>query len=251
MEFKDHFSSLAARYATFRPEYPPALFDWLAAQLDRHELAWDCGCGNGQASMLLAGRFARVYASDASASQIAEARGGENVQFAVARAEQSGLPDQSADLIVVAQAAHWFDLDAFYREVRRVLRPDGVLALLTYAHHRVTPEVDGPALDFYHNVVGPYWPPERRWVENGYRDLPFPFRELAAPDFNLEAEWDLEHFLGYQATWSATRRYVEATGHDPITALRAAIAPLWGAPETVRTICWPLSLRVGRLLPGA
>ncbi len=245
-EFKDHFSSLAEGYAAFRPGYPPELFSWLAGLVDGHALAWDCGTGNGQAAGLLAAHFEQVYASDASAAQIAQAQGPANVRFAVAPAEASGLPEASVDLLMVAQAAHWFDLPAFYAEVRRVLRPGGVIALLTYAHHRVDAVIDVPSLVFYEQTVGPYWPPERRWVETGYRDLPFPFAEIQAPAFALSADWDLAHFLGYQATWSATKAYRAATGQDPMPALAAAIAPLWGAPETRRTVRWPLSLRVGR-----
>lgn len=247
MTFKDHFSSLAASYATFRPEYPPALFEWLAALAPGRERVWDCGTGSGQAAQGLAPLFAEVVATDASAAQIAAAEGAANVRFRVAPAEQSGLEDASVDLLVVAQAAHWFDLPAFYAEARRVLRPGGVLALITYSGHRVDPVIDGPSLHFYREVVGSYWPPERKWVENGYRDLPFPFPELEVPAFELTASWDLPHFLGYQATWSATRRYTEATGQDPLPALEAALAPLWGAPETRRTVRWPLALKVARL----
>jgi SAM-dependent methyltransferase len=252
MVFKDHFSTLAAAYAAFRPDYPPELFVWLAGLCERHALAWDCGTGNGQAAPGLAAHFIRVIATDASVSQIAEAhqasaQGPANIEFRVAPAERSGLADATVDLLLVAQAAHWFDLDAFYAEARRVLRPGGIIALLTYSAHRVSPEVDGPALHFYRDVVGPYWPPERKWVENGYRDLPFPFTELQTPAFMLEADWDLPHFLGYQATWSATRRYTEARGESPMPALEAALAPVWGAPEQVRRVRWPLALRVARV----
>lgn len=246
MGFKDHFSPLAAAYAAFRPDYPAALFDWLAGLCQHRDLAWDCGTGNGQAVPGLAAHFHRVIATDASATQIAEARGPANASFRVAPAERSGLEDNSVDLLLVAQAVHWFDLDAFYAEARRVLRPGGVIALLTYSSHRISPEVDQPALHFYQQVVGPYWPPERKWVEQGYRDLPFPFAEIGTPAFTLEADWDLPRFLGYQATWSATRRYTEATGDSPMPALEAALAPVWGPPERVRRVRWPLALRVGR-----
>ncbi len=245
--FKDHFSTLASAYASFRPEYPSELFDWLSSLCTTHDLTWDCATGNGQAARHLAQHFKHVHATDASASQIDEAEGPANVAFSVAPAEASGLLDQSVDLLVVAQAVHWFDLEAFYTEARRVLKPNGVIALITYAHHRVNAEIDIPSLHYYEDVIGDYWPPERKWVETGYRDLPFPFAEITAPNFALEASWTLPHFVGYQATWSATKRYIETTGHNPIPALEAAIAPLWGDPDTQRTITWPLSLRVGRV----
>lgn len=247
MSFKDHFSSLASAYADYRPHYPEALFAWLAQQCSGHALAWDCGTGNGQAAQGLAPHFQSVIATDASAEQIAAASGPANVQFAVAPAEHSGLASASVDLLLVAQAVHWFDLDAFYAEARRVLRPGGLIALLTYSSHSVNPEVDLPSGEYYLHTVGPYWPPERKWVENGYRDLPFPFTELQCPAFMLTAEWDLRQFLGYQATWSASKRYRDATGIDPIPALAAALAPVWGSPELRRTVRWPLALRLGHV----
>ena len=244
--FKDHFSSLATGYAAYRPEYPPELFEWLAGLCTEHELAWDCATGNGQAAKYIAKHFEYVIATDASAEQIAQAQGADNIVFRVASAEHSELKQHSVDLLVVAQAVHWFDLEKFYAEARRVLKPNGIIALITYAHHRVNAEIDVPSLHYYHDVIGNYWPAERKWVETGYRDLPFPFTEIKAPEFKLDAHWSLPHFLGYQATWSATKRYIESTGHNPIPELQAALAPLWGAPEKSRKIEWPLSLRVGR-----
>ncbi|MDE2422538.1 MAG: class I SAM-dependent methyltransferase [Gammaproteobacteria bacterium] len=245
--FKDHFSSLATGYAAYRPEYPPELFEWLAGLCVEHELAWDCATGNGQAAKYIAKYFEYVIATDASAEQIAQAQGADNIVFRVASAEHSELKQHSVDLLVVAQAVHWFDLEKFYAEARRVLKPNGIIALITYAHHRVNAEIDVPSLHYYHDVIGNYWPAERKWVETGYRDLPFPFTEIKAPEFKLDAHWSLPHFLGYQATWSATKRYIENTGHNPIPELQAALAPLWGAPEKLRKIEWPLSLRVGRV----
>lgn len=245
--FKDHFSVLASNYANYRPEYPPELFEWLATLCAEHELAWDCATGNGQAAKCIANHFEYVIATDASADQIAQAQGAENVVFRVASAEHSELKKHSVDLLVVAQAVHWFDLEKFYIEAKRVLKPDGIIALITYAHHRVDPKIDVPSLHYYHDVIGEYWPAERQWVENGYRDLPFPFTEITAPEFKLEAYWSLPHFVGYQATWSATKRYIESTGHNPIPELQAALAPLWGSPEKMRKIEWPISLRVGKL----
>lgn len=245
--FKDHFSTVATNYATYRPEYPEELFTWLAELCPEHELAWDCATGNGQAAKCIADHFEYVIATDASADQIAQAQGAENVVFRVATAEHSELKKRSVDLLVVAQAAHWFDLDKFYIEAQRVLKPNGIIALITYAHHRVNPKIDVPSLHYYHDVIRNYWPAERKWVENGYRDLPFPFTEIPAPEFKLEAHWSLPHFVGYQATWSATKHYIESTGHNPIPELQSQLAPLWGSPETLHKIEWPISLRVGKL----
>lgn len=246
--FSDHFGAVAGSYADFRPGYPPELFAWLAAQCAGHELAWDCGAGSGQASVALAAHFARVHATDASADQVAHAEPHPCVEYRVAPAEQSGLPDRSADLVTVAQALHWFDLPAFYAEVRRALKPGGVIAAWTYGVH-VTEgdDVNAVVRHFYEHVVGPCWPPERRHVENGYRELPFPFSRIAAPEFTMQVRWPLAQLLGYLGSWSATARYRKLNGSDPLPALRQQLLPLWGDPAQARGVSWPLSLLAGRL----
>lgn len=245
-EFKDHFSALASEYASFRPRYPAPLFADLAQVAPGHERAWDCATGNGQAAQGLAAHFGEVVATDASAAQIAAARGPANVRFAVAPAEASGLPPASVDLILVAQAAHWFNLPVFYEEAARVLRPGGVLALLTYTGVRVDELLDPMLRDYHQRTVGAYWPPERTHVENDYRTLPFPWPEMAFPSQEMTAEWTLDQLLGYLGTWSATRLYREATGGDPLPALRAQLLPAWGEPSQARAVRWPLPLRIAR-----
>lgn len=244
--FKDHFSQGSGTYAARRPTYPAALVDWLADMAPGTGLALDVGCGTGQLSALLARRFGRVVATDASAAQVASARPEPGVEYRVAPAEASGLDAGSADLLTVAQAAHWFDLDAFYAEARRVLRPGGVLALITYGIITIDETVDPVFGHFYWNVVGPYWPPERRHVEEGYRSLPFPFAEIAAPPLAIEVAWDLEELVGYIDTWSAVRAAERALGTSPLPAARQALAAVWGDPATRRAMRFPLSLRVGR-----
>jgi len=245
--FKDHFAPVAASYVDFRPHYPPALFAWLATLAPRRDLAWDCAAGSGQASSDLAAHFARVVATDASPAQIDAASPHPRIEYRVAPAEASGLPDASVDLVTVAQALHWFDLTGFYAEVRRVRRPGGVLAVWTYGVLTVAgAEVDALVQRFYHDTVGPYWPPERAHVENGYRSLPFPFVEIAAPPFAMEASWTLPQLLGYFRSWSATGRFAAANGCDPVTLLEEQLAPLWGEEGQGRKVIWPLSLRVGR-----
>ena len=123
------FTTIAREYATFRPGYPPELFAWLARVSPSLNAVWDCGCGSGQASTALAGYFAQVHATDVAAEQIGAARSHPRVQYSVARAEHSGLRDASVDLVTVAQALHWFDVDAFYAEARRVGRPGALLAV--------------------------------------------------------------------------------------------------------------------------
>ena len=240
----DHFSGHAVDYARHRPDYPAALFDWIAAEACSHDLAWDCGCGNGQASVPLARHFRRVIATDLSAEQIAAATPYGNVSYRVATAEQSGLEDASADALTVAQALHWFDFDRHYAEVRRVVKPGGLIVAWTYQLLRARPDIDAILLDFYENRLGPFWPAERRWVDGGYRDLPFPFERLATPAFEIRRQWLLADLLGYLGTWSATRRCIAATGEDPIPALGDRLAAVWhhGPQE----IIWPLALVAGR-----
>lgn len=248
--FQDHFSGVAPGYAAFRPGYPSELFDWLASAAPARHHAWDCACGSGQAKLALAERFDRITATDASAAQISHAPHHPRITWRVAPAEASGLDTASVALITVAQALHWFDLDAFYTEARRVLAPGGILAAWCYGtfgtDHR---EVDTLVQAFYAETLGPHWPPERRLVEFGYRDLPFPFDELPAPPLSLAQDWTLDQLLGYLASWSATARYRKARGEDPIAPLASRLTALWSAPSQTLRFTWPISLRVGRL-PG-
>lgn len=249
--FPDHFSSVAARYADFRPRYPAALFDHLATLVPRESAVWDCACGNGQASLDLAARFARVIATDASSEQIASAPAGGNVEFRVALAEESGLPDASVGLVTVAQALHWFDLPRFYAEVRRVVRPGGVLAVWCYGINLVEGDaVNELAQHYYGTTLDAYWPPSRRQVEAGYRTLPFPFVEIEAPALRMEMRWTLDQLLGYYSTWSATNRYIQANGTNPLEPLAQRLRAVWGDPNATRLVTWPLSLRLGRVDGG-
>lgn len=242
----DHFSRQAAGYAVYRPSYPAALFEYLAGVAPARRRAWDCATGNGQAAGGLAPLFESVVATDASAAQIAHAIPHPRVEYRVAPAESSGLEPATVDIVTVAQAAHWLDLDAFYAEARRVLVPGGVIALWSYGSAALdTPELTA-AFDHFENVtVGPYWPPERRLIVEGYLTIPFPFAELSAPRYTLEQQWTLDELLGYVGTWSASARFVDATGGDPVAELDRALAPLWGPRDRARAVTWPLPLRVG------
>lgn len=252
-DFADHFSGHADAYARYRPTYPPALFAYLADCCAAHDRAWDCATGNGQAAIGLAAHFAQVMATDASAEQIAAASPHPRVTYAVARARESPLGPATADLVTVAQALHWIDPDPFYAEVYRVLKPAGLFAAWTYGLFQVDPT--DPAADavnplirtFYHERVGPYWPPARRHIEAEYQSLPFPFDERATPDFTLTMAWSLEEVLGYLRTWSATKRYLRDRGHDPVTAMTPAFTRAWGAPAVQREMQWPLPLRLGHV----
>lgn len=243
--FKDHFSANAAEYAGARPSYPPELPAWLAREAPGHALAWDCATGNGQAAVALAEHFDHVIATDASAEQLRHAFPHPRVEYRVAPAEEPGLAPASIDLITVAQAVHWFDRPRFYAAAREALRPGGLIAAWCYGLFRLDPEIDGAIADFYEEVVGPYWPPERRLTDECYRTLDFPFAEIAHPEFRMRQLWGLEQVLDYLRTWSAVQRYRRAEGRDPVDALAPDLARLWGAAAQ-REVCWPLYMRAGR-----
>ncbi|HET9233473.1 MAG TPA: class I SAM-dependent methyltransferase [Candidatus Eisenbacteria bacterium] len=245
--FHDHFSRVSSAYAAFRPRYPQVLFERLAALAPEPASAWDCGTGSGQAALGLAHYFEQVWATDASAAQLASAEPHPRVHYRVARAEQSGLLPGSVDLVTVAQALHWFDRPRFYDEVRRVLRPGGVLAAWCYDLMDIEPSIDAYVHDFYTRIVGPYWPPERSLVEARYATLEFPFERIDMPPVLMEAHLTLDALGGYMRTWSAVGRYREAHGNDPVTSLLEELLPLWGEPQTERSVRWPLTVRAGRV----
>jgi SAM-dependent methyltransferase len=249
--FKDHFSSHAAEYARSRPTYPPELFAFVASLSRGHALAWDVGTGNGQAAVGLAAHFDRVIATDPSEEQLQSAFPHPSVEYRRATAEDSGLDARTLDAVTVAQAAHWFDLDRFYSEVRRVLKPGGAVAIWCYTLTRVSPEIDDVIDRYYFDTVGPYWPRERRLVDDGYATLPFPFDEVAAPELEISLQWTLADMVAYLRTWSPTRLYIKANGRDPVAMVEPELASVWGASETPLTVRWPIKMRAGLFDPGS
>jgi SAM-dependent methyltransferase len=244
--FADHFSGVSSGYAAFRPSYPDALFDALTDIAPSHALAWDCGAGTGQATLALAQRFSQVVATDASAAQIAQAPHHPRVTYRVAPADSSELADASVGLITVAQALHWFDVDAFHAEAQRVLVPHGIIAEWSYALLDVPSASAVSALiGALDRDVGPWWPEQRRHIDDGYATLPFPFTPVDVGTFVMEADWSSEQLLGYLGTWSAVTRHRDDTGVDPLVKLADDLATAWGRVPLHR-IRWPLTLRVGR-----
>jgi SAM-dependent methyltransferase len=256
--FKDHFSALAARYAAYRPHYPPELVTALADRCERHEVAWDIGCGSGQLSVALATRFARVIASDPAQAQLDHAERDPRVEYQRTRAEDSRLPDASVDLAVAAQAAHWFDWPRFVAEAGRVVRPGGLVALVTYRNAELAGDAGAELVAFYRQVE-PYWPDGRVHVNNAYRDLVMPWPAVAAPPIDerseswgarprsieMTARWTRDELVGYISTWSATARLVAATGEGPLDELRRRLAAVWPDGEA-RDVRWPLTIKLAR-----
>lgn len=244
MTFKDHFSKQAADYAKFRPRYPQELFEYLGSIAPSRQLAWDCGTGNGQSAGGLVSVFDGVIATDASEKQIANAEPYERVEYRVASAENSGIDSATLDLIMVAQALHWFDLDRFYAETRRALKPNGVLAALAYNLLTIEPPIDEVVNQYYYEVVGPFWPPERKLIEQ-FADLPFPFDEIDPPKFVMAMHWNLDQLMGYLGTWSSTQRFIAEKDSDPLEQISDELRGAWGNSRQTRSVVWPLTLRVG------
>ena len=251
MAFADHFSTQANAYAAFRPSYPDELGAWLTTLISPTGQActqvWDCATGSGQAATMLARHFDRVVATDASAAQIEKAEAADCVEYRVAPADASGLPDQSCDVVTVAQAAHWFDLPPFYKEVRRVLKPGGVIAVWSYAllESRHEP-LDAALLQLQSVRLGSYWPPGRELVEDHYESLDFPFELIQAPSFEMTKPMSQAELMGFLGSWSAVARYRQTEGTDPLVPFADELERVWPNTETV-TMRWPLYMKVGYL----
>ena len=246
--FQDHFSQQAQDYARYRPSYPDALFAYLASIVPGHGLAWDCGTGNGQAALALAAYFNRVLATDASADQIQLAFAHQRVEYRVEPAEQVSLDSGTVDLVTVAIALHWFEFDSFYREVRRVLKPGGILAVWAYHLPQIDPQVDRLLAKYYYETLAGYWAEQVRYLDQRYRTLPFPFFELEPPAFEMVTQWNLSQVGGFLNSWSATRKYLNQLGAHPVKLIWPDLAAVWGPPEDLRTLHWPLYLRVGKVI---
>lgn len=243
---KDLFSSQSQDYARYRPAYPPALFEYIYTKVKNFDLAWDCGTGNGQSAIQLSKRFTKVYATDISEQQLDNAELTNNVAYAKEPAERTTLADNSVDLVTVAQALHWFDLPAFYKEVNRVAKIDAVLVAWTYNLLSVNDTVDAHIHDFYFNALHGYWHIERNYVDTGYANLPFPYTGMDCPQFYIETSWRLEDLIGYLNTWSGLKKFISVNKSNPTDKLREDLRRVWKAEE-IKTIKFPLYLKLAKV----
>ena len=240
------FSQNSEQYAKHRPQYPDELFSYLGDLTPSRASAWDCATGNGQAAVSLAKHFEHVEATDLSAEQIEHATPHPKVRYSVAPAEQTPFASQSFDLVTVATAAHWFDQQKFHREVERVLKPSGILAVWTYGEFTVEPEIDKIIRIELLEPIDRFWASGNRTVLNGYRDLPMPLEEIRTPSFSIQMDWTLEQFVAYMRTWSAVKRFTAELGVDPVTGTEEKLREIWDEPETTRSVYMPLFVKASR-----
>ena len=243
---KDLFSSQSNIYAAFRPTYPKGLYDFIFSKLNTKSKAWDCATGNGQVAGYLSDYFQVVFATDISQQQLNNAIKKDNIVYSVGSGEKSNFADHQFDLITVAQALHWFDRDKFYEEVRRVGKDGSLLAIWGYAFLNIQPDIDKIIMNFYSNVIGLYWDEARRLVEEEYRSLSFPFKEIEAPKFDITARWTLDHLAGYLESWSATQKYIKATGHHPLPEVLANLEQVWKKGDS-KPVRFPVFLKLFRI----
>jgi ubiquinone/menaquinone biosynthesis C-methylase UbiE len=243
---KDNFSTQSDEYARFRPNYPDEFFEYLLSITNAMENAWDCATGNGQIAGKLAPYFKQIYATDISQAQIQNAVHLPNINYSIQPAENTDFSDAMFDLIVVAQAIHWFNFNAFYKEVYRTLKKDGHLIVAGYQLLQVSEDIDVIISNFQKNVIGEYWDDERRYIDEGYQTIPFPFKEVTTPEFSISLSWTLEHLMGYLNTWSAVKHFEKRNGYNPVEKIKGELKNSWGNNKH-RQVIFPVMLRVGVL----
>jgi ubiquinone/menaquinone biosynthesis C-methylase UbiE len=246
MIFKDNFSKQSDIYVKYRPHYPTELYSYLSSLTEKHELAWDCGTGNGQAAVGLSAFYNEIIATDPSEQQIKNCLPNQRVKYLVEKAESSSIQSNSADLLTVANALHWFDFGAFYKEAMRVLKKNGIIAAWTYRLPVISPEADKIVEQYHYRTLNGYWLPENGLVEKEYATIPFPFKQISSPEFFCEKVMDLKDFIGYLNTWSATQRFIQENKFNPTEPLEKELSDVWDT-DSKKQVTWRLILKVGKV----
>jgi len=245
---KDLFSKQASAYAKYRPSYQPALVDYILGFVSEKKHAWDCATGNGQAAVLLSPWFEKITATDISEKQLQLAVKKDNIFYSVGKATPTDFPDNHFDLVTVAQAYHWLPFEPFEKEVKRVSKPGGIIAVWGYN----IPVCDNPDLNilfnyFYKDIIGPYWDTERKYVDDYYKTVPFNFEELPSPAFSIDVQWNMEDLLGYFNSWSSVMNYIKKHQHNPVDDISGKISASWQNPGSSIPFRFPLFMRIGRI----
>jgi hypothetical protein len=243
---KDNFSAQAVLYAQYRPAYPPELFKYISNFVANKNTTWDCGTGNGQSAIALSKYFKKVIATDISSKQIEQAEKVSNIFYSVQPSGHTNIESNSVNLITVAQAIHWFNFENFYAEVKRVATRSAFIAVWTYSFLQIDEAIDQIIRNYHFNFLGNYWDAERKYVDDEYKNIPFPFERINTPQFFIEKQWSLMELEGYLNTWSVLQKYIAANASNPVPDLINSIKPLWGT-ETKRKIIFPVHLLLGAI----
>lgn len=247
MNYQHHFGQQSSDYLQFRPDYPDALYRYLATMVANHELAWDCGTGNGQAAVKLADYFKKVIATDLNQGQLAVAIQKDNITYTCAPAENSKIPDNSVDLITIAQALHWFHFPKFYQEAKRVSKKEGLIAAWCYSLGHINEALDAVIKKLYSDILGnQYWPKERVYIDKHYQTIPFPFKKMDTPQFEIVKNITYSQLIGYLNTWSALKEYKEKNQVNPLDLMEIELAKAWGSHET-HCMHWPIHLLLAKV----
>ena len=246
MSFKDQFSEQACAYAAFRPNYPESIFQFLSDLVTENFMALDCGAGNGQTAESLSRYFKIVLACGPSRKQLRQARKKSNILYFQSTAENIALQMKTTNLITVSQAIHWFQFNQFYEEANRLLTPKGIIAIWGYNFPRMNSKIDNILDYLYSDILGDYWQKERKYIDEEFKTIPFPFDEIKTPVFQMKTQWDLKRFLGYIGSWSAVQNYLNKNELNPLELIKEKLIIAWGSEEKYE-INWPIFIRVGRV----
>jgi ubiquinone/menaquinone biosynthesis C-methylase UbiE len=244
---KDLFSNQASLYAQYRPGYPRGLYEYIIQQVTNRQLAWDCATGNGQAAVELAQYFEKVIATDISEKQLQQAQPHEKITYSITTAEQTPFADNSFDCITVAQAYHWFKFDEFGKEVKRVAKTGAIVAIWGYSMVVCEDDAVNTLINtFYRDTVGAYWDKERRYIDEHYTTVPFPYEPLPAKEFRISVQWNRQQLAGYFNTWSSVQHFIKANQYNPVNELAVEIEKVWRNDEA-KDFYFPLFLKLGRV----